>query len=54
MSYTKKDQLRSWIYLLFIVLTSIPISGVFYSFGLIIDVFLEEYGGTNSKAGKCT
>ncbi len=51
MSYTKKDQLRSWIYLLFIVFTSIPICGVFYSFGVFLDIFLKEYGGTNTKAG---
>jgi hypothetical protein len=51
MSYTKKDQLRSWIYLLFVVFTSIPICGVFFSFGLFLDIFLNEYGGTNSEAG---
>ena len=51
MSYTKKDQLRSWVYLLSCVFTTIPVSGTFYSFGIFIDIFLKEYDGNNQKAG---
>lgn len=54
MSSIEKDQLRSWIYLAIVFVTSLPISGVFYSFGIFIDIFLKEYGGTNLKAGNNT